>query len=122
MSLSTATASGFKSFTRTSPQLYRDCLRLVNHIAGRSAKGEKLRKILHSEFRKNANVEDPIKVESLKSNAVRGLANYLMITSTAKDPKLQQFANSYAEKEIKEANASLEQSRSDVTAPAEKYL
>ncbi len=41
---------------RTSSQLYRDCLRLVNHVAGRSRKGQALRAIVRGEFKKNAEV------------------------------------------------------------------
>jgi hypothetical protein len=71
----------------------------VNHIAGKSNKGVQLRKIVKNEFLKNAKVDDPVKIDSLKSNAVRGLANYLMIESTNKDQRLQQFANTFAKKE-----------------------
>ncbi len=42
---------------RTSTQLYRDCLRLVAHVAGRSKKGDALRAIVRGEFRKNAKVK-----------------------------------------------------------------
>ena len=72
---------------RTTIQLYRDCLRLVFHIAGRvradfdakvkldvtraslaqSTKGQQLRALLGNEFRKNADVTDPDQVEKLKS-------------------------------------------------------
>eukprot|EP01031_Cornospumella_fuschlensis_P029810 gene29810-35991_t len=107
MSLSTAGANGFKAFSRSTPQLYRDCLRLVKHIAGRSQKGENIRRVLRHEFRKNATLDDPAKVEQLKSNAVRGLANYLMIESASKDARLGKQANIFAEKEIKEANEAL---------------
>lgn len=112
MSLSTAGPGGLKAFSRSASQLYRDCLRLVRHIAGASAKGQNIRKVLGAEFRKNAHVTDPAKVESLKSNAVRGLANYLMIESSSKDPRLQKFANTYAQKEIKEANETLREEAS----------
>lgn len=93
------TGSGLKAMVRSSPQLYRDCLRLIKHIAGKSKKGIILQKIVRTEFIKNAAVEDPVKIESLKSNAVRGLANYLMIESTAKDSRLQKFSNDYVQKE-----------------------
>lgn len=84
---------------RSSPQLYRDCLRLIKHIAGKSKKGVLLQTTVKGEFRKNASVTDPVQVEALKSNAVRGLANYLMIESTAKDSRLQKFSSSYVQKE-----------------------
>lgn len=59
-----------------------------------------LRGIVKKEFIKNAAVEDPVKVESLKSNAIRGLANYLMMESTAKDARLQKFSTNYVQKEV----------------------
>ena len=93
------TGSGLKALVRSSPQLYRDCLRLIKHIAGKSKKGISLQRIVRSEFVKNSGVEDPAKIEQLKSNAVRGLANYLMIESTAKDSRLQKFSSDYVQKE-----------------------
>eukprot|EP01039_Chlorochromonas_danica_P004203 gene4203-4617_t len=108
MSLSTATSNGLKAFSRSTPQLYRDCLRLVRHIGGRSAKGDNIRRVVRMEFRKNAKIEDPVKLEALKSSAVRALANYLMIESTAKDARFKARAQSYAEKQIKEAEEVLQ--------------
>ncbi len=107
-------AQGAKAIARSSPQLYRDCLRLVNHIAGKSKKGNQLRKIVKTEFLKNAKVDDSAKIETLKSNAIRGLANYLMIESTNKDQRLQQFANDYAKKEA----SGLQHKPSDSTSGA----
>ena len=64
--------------------LYRDCLRVVRLNAGaNSPKAMKLRAIVAGEFRKNANVKDPEKVEALKFNAVRALSNYLVYESMA---------------------------------------
>ena len=75
---------------RTTPELFRDCLRLVNHVAGgrTSAKGAALRKIVASEFRKNAEVKDEQVIEALRGNAVRALCNYLMLQSLGKDDNL----------------------------------
>lgn len=99
MSFAAAGSAGAKTISRTTPQLYRDCLRLVQHIAGKSKKGENIRQIVRREFQKNAELTDPVKIDQLKSNAVRGLANYLMIESTSKDAKFQKFANNFASKE-----------------------
>jgi hypothetical protein len=98
MSLSAAGSQGAKAISRSAPQLYRDCLRLVQHIAGKSKKGDSIRKIVRQEFKKNSGLTDHTQIEHLKSHAVRGLANYLMIESTAKDAKLQKSANTYANK------------------------
>jgi len=85
--------------TRTSVHLFRDCLRLVNHIAGKSKKGQQLRKIVGGEFRKNAKEENEEKVGQLKSNAIRALANYLMIESSTKDARLQGKVTAYSNRE-----------------------
>ena len=87
------------SITRTTPQLFRDCLRLVNHIAGKSKKGEQLRRIVGGEFRRNSKVEDAEKVSQLKSNAIRALANYLMLESASKDSRFKDKAASYSNRE-----------------------
>jgi hypothetical protein len=73
---------------------------LIRHIAGKSKKGVALQKIVYGEFKKNALVKDPTLLEGLKSNAVRGLANYLIIESTGKDSRLQKSAQTYAAKEV----------------------
>jgi len=85
--------------TRTTPQLYRDCLRLVAHIAGKSKKGQQLRRIVGSEFRKHSGEEDEEKITLLKSNAVRALANYLMIESSSKDARFKEKAAQYSDRE-----------------------
>jgi hypothetical protein len=38
-------------------------------------------------------------IESLKSNAVRGLANYLMMEASTKDARLHSLSQSYNSKE-----------------------
>lgn len=85
--------------TRTTAELYRDCLRLVNHIAGHSVKGSSLRRIVQVEFRKNAHVEDEKVVEQLRGNAVRALSNYLVLESMSKDETLNKVAKKFSEKE-----------------------
>lgn len=98
---------GGATFSRTSKQLYRDCLRLINHIAGKSTKAQKLTKIVGGEFRKNAMVKDENQVAALKANAIRGLSNYLMMEASAKDEKFQGVSAEFAAKEaqsIKDAD------------------
>jgi hypothetical protein len=72
---------------------------LVNHIAGKSKKGEQLRRIVGGEFRRNSKVEDAEKVSQLKSNAIRALANYLMLESASKDSRFKDKAASYSNRE-----------------------
>ena len=59
-------------------KLYRDCLRLSRHLAGDSAKGEKMREMIRSQFRAGATETDEGKIEMLKFAAVRGLSNYMV--------------------------------------------
>jgi len=87
------------NIVRSSPQLFRDCLRLVNHIAGKSKKGTQLTQIVRGEFRRNAKETDPARIESLKSNAIRALANYLMIESSSRDERFKDRAASYVTRE-----------------------
>lgn len=73
--------------TRTVVQLYRDCLRLVRHIApGSSAKSFAVRTTVRSEFRKPCPVAQ---VEARKANAIRALSNYLLAVAAPKDQKIQ---------------------------------
>jgi len=76
------------SSLRTSKQLFRDSLRLSQHIAGKnSPKGRQLVHMIRSEFKKNMNEIDPVKIEALKGAAIRALATYLMMESSAKDER-----------------------------------
>ena len=87
-------------FTKTTPQIYRDCLRLVKHISGKSKKSEAITRIVRNEFKKNAKLEDEDVIEKLKSNAVRGLSNYLMMESAAKDTRFQKQSKDFIKREL----------------------
>ena len=70
-------------------KLFRDCLRLVRHIApGQSPKGLALRTMVRSEFGKNKDVKDETQIEVLKAGAIRALSNYMLFESGGKDKKL----------------------------------
>ena len=87
--------------TRTTPQLYRDCLRLIQHIAGKSSpKSLKLKILVSKEFKKNGSIVDATQIDMLKSNAIKGLANYLMLESSMKDEKVSRNARNYMKSEI----------------------
>ena len=71
---------------RTSLQLYRDCMRLVSHVApGHSAKAEALRSTVRSSFAKNRDLIDPGAIAKAKEDAIRALANYMLMESGIKD-------------------------------------
>ena len=71
-----------EGIAKTTPQLYRDCLRLVNHIGGQSAKGGAMKLMVNTEFRKHADVTDEKQLEGLRANAVRALSNYMLYESS----------------------------------------
>lgn len=87
-------------FSKSTPQIYRDCLRLVKHMAGKSSKATALNRIISAEFKKNAKIIDEDKIEALKSNAVRGLSNYLMIESSSKDERFQKHSKAFVKREV----------------------
>lgn len=85
-----------RNMNRPSTSLYRDCLRLIDYMAGKSRKSDRLREIIRGEFEKNRNETDQEKIEQLKGCAVQGLSNYLTIESLARagnkfmQPNIQQ--------------------------------
>ena len=85
---------------KNTTNLYRDCLRLVNHIAGNSKKGQNLRQMVGREFRKNMGEKDEKVIEGMKSNAIKALANYLMMESLSKDSKFKERANAFTTSEL----------------------
>mmetsp|Transcript_55974 Transcript_55974/g.65397 ORF Transcript_55974/g.65397 Transcript_55974/m.65397 type:complete len:109 (+) Transcript_55974:431-757(+) len=71
-------------------QLFRDCLRLIQHIApGHSPKGTALKTMLRSEFVKSSTLKSSDEIENAKNNAVRALSNYMLYESGSKDNKLK---------------------------------
>jgi Complex 1 protein (LYR family) len=84
---------------RTTIKLYRDCFRLINHIAGKSQKSQSLKRVVGGEFRKNRDVTDPALLDALKGNAVRALSNYLMMESATKDERFREKIGVFASKE-----------------------
>jgi hypothetical protein len=66
------------------------------YVYMQSPKGMQLRRVVRGEFRKHRAETDPVRVEALKSNAVRALANYLMLEAASKDPRLQDRVTAFA--------------------------
>ena len=94
-----ATGGSLKVLNRSTRDLYRDCLRLVKHIAGNSKKATQIRIILKKEFMKNALVKDEDVIATLKAHAVRGLSNYLMIEASNKDKRFKEVSSIFNAKE-----------------------
>ena len=93
-----------QQFTGATNQLYRHCLRLVNHVGGNSSKGKQLRKLVKNEFLRNKNETNEEKLNSLKNNAIRALTNYLMMESSMKDQRLKEKANAFKNDAVKSLN------------------
>mmetsp|Transcript_12202 Transcript_12202/g.21154 ORF Transcript_12202/g.21154 Transcript_12202/m.21154 type:complete len:112 (-) Transcript_12202:557-892(-) len=99
---------------RTSIELYRDLLRLINHVApGASPKSIALRTMIRSEFDKSKhlsaeNPSDAIQIEGLKANAVRALSNYMLyeggIHDRSKGGKLGAAMDKFHEKNVQGMN------------------
>ena len=85
---------------KTTPQLFRDCLRLIKHIAGNSTKAQNISRIVRQEFKRNAHVKDKAMIDTLKSGGIRGLANYMLMESTVKDQRFQNVAEDFTKREI----------------------
>jgi hypothetical protein len=82
------------------------------HSHPKSIKGDKLRTLVRGEFKKNAAVTDKTKVEALKSNAIRALANYLMLESSNKDDRLRDKMAQFSKSEVRGiGNATDDQNR-----------
>ena len=85
-------------------KLYRDCMRLVKHIApGDSAKSIAMKTMVRTEFVKNRNEKDEAKIEVQKGAAVRALANYMLYESGNKDAKLGKAMKRYHDSSVKSA-------------------
>ena len=89
--------------SRTSLQLYRDCLRLIGHIAPgtSSLKSQSLRRTVRTSFEKNRGLSDPSQIEGAKAGAVRGLANYMMFEAASKEEsgRLRSAVKDFTERE-----------------------
>ena len=71
-------------------KLYRDCLRLCNHVGADSPKGMAMKAMVKQEFGKYKNVTEEKHIEFLQNDAVRALTNYLVF-ETKERKHLPQF-------------------------------
>lgn len=89
------------------PQLYRDCLRLIRHVAPggpfRNAKARALQETVKAQFAQHRNETDPDKILTYKADAVRALSNYLLATSIKNDPKVRAAAQDFQKRSVQEA-------------------
>lgn len=99
------------TFPLALPQLYRDCLRLVRHVAPGtdSPKARALRQTVRHEFRRNADVTDADQITTLKANAVRALSNYLLQASAPRDAHLKQSAQDFQRRSVSQAQQEKQQ-------------
>eukprot|EP00292_Cryptomonas_paramecium_P032719 CAMPEP_0113690214 /NCGR_PEP_ID=MMETSP0038_2-20120614/17643_1 /TAXON_ID=2898 /ORGANISM="Cryptomonas paramecium" /LENGTH=83 /DNA_ID=CAMNT_0000611467 /DNA_START=3 /DNA_END=257 /DNA_ORIENTATION=+ /assembly_acc=CAM_ASM_000170 len=75
-----------QGFNPSVRQLYKDCLRLLFHVASehKSVNVPEVRKLVKQQFKANANVTDPEKLANLKNQALGALTNYVMYISQSK--------------------------------------
>lgn len=75
-------------------KLYRDCLRLVQHVApGASPKSRALRDTIRREFRQERKTEQEL--EAAQSNAVRALSNYRLLVASNQRQKMKEGDSSF---------------------------
>lgn len=70
---------------------------------GHSAKAIALRTTVRMQFEKNKDLTDPIAIENAKAGAVRGLANYMVFQSGAKDAHVSQAMKNFHTESVKQA-------------------
>ena len=71
-------------------------MRLIKHIApGHSGKSVALRATVRSQFNLAKTETDEHKIDSLKSNAVRALSNYMLYESGSKDETMKKAMAKY---------------------------
>jgi hypothetical protein len=89
----------------STPQLYRDCLRLVRHVApGRtSPKSTALRLTVKQQFEKYRTTENELEIHAAKANAVRALSNYMLQQAAPKDPKVKAAMKDFHGRSVKQA-------------------
>jgi Complex 1 protein (LYR family) len=84
-------------------QLYRDCLRLIKHVApGHSRKAMALRQTVRMEFDKHREETNPQLVEYQKANAIRALSNYMLFESGSKDVRVKKAMEEYHTSSVEE--------------------
>jgi Complex 1 protein (LYR family) len=109
MNGSVVSSGGVSAMQRPVSQLYRDCLRLVRHMApgmfnATNRKATALRTMVRHEFRKFEHVDDPKEIEACKANAIRALSNYYVLKSLPNDTKVQEAASKYHQRSVQSAN------------------
>mmetsp|Transcript_12025 Transcript_12025/g.23626 ORF Transcript_12025/g.23626 Transcript_12025/m.23626 type:complete len:217 (-) Transcript_12025:133-783(-) len=72
---------------KSSKEIYKDLVRLINHIGARTEKGKRLLETVRHEFRKNKHLTDPEAIEEAKAAGARALSNFLLSDSLSKMQK-----------------------------------
>ena len=97
-------ASPTTAFQSTSLQLYRDCLRLIRHVApSGSTKNAAVKQIVKAEFSRHRDETDPDRLEALRANAIRALSNYMLATQAPNDPKVAAAAKDFHGRSVQQA-------------------
>uniref|UniRef100_A0A7S2YEL5 Uncharacterized protein n=1 Tax=Entomoneis paludosa TaxID=265537 RepID=A0A7S2YEL5_9STRA len=98
-----STAAAASQVKRTTPELYRDCLRLIRHVAPGTSSGKAvaLRTMVRGEFKKPLTAGQD--VESRKAQAIRALSNYMLTVAAPKDEKLKSSMKDFHGRSVQEA-------------------
>lgn len=68
----------------TITKIYRDWLRVARLVGGNSAKGDNMRLMIRSEFKKNKFLTERNEIEEKKNQAIKGLSNYMILQEKLK--------------------------------------
>lgn len=103
-------------------KLYRDCLRLVRHVAPgqSSAKSIALRRTVRTEFIKHRHEQNQERIQALQANAIRALSNYMLAMHAIKDPKVAGAAQDFHGRSVKQANKEQQESVADESDDSER--
>jgi hypothetical protein len=91
---------------RSSVQVYRDCLRLVKHMAGgTSPKARMLRAVVREQFEASRRESRPDVLRSLRGNAERVLSQYLFYERSRTDVRFRKQLEEHLAREAPPAPA-----------------
>eukprot|EP01138_Halocafeteria_seosinensis_P012333 gb/GECG01012602.1/.p1 GENE.gb/GECG01012602.1/~~gb/GECG01012602.1/.p1 ORF type:complete len:202 (+),score=48.07 gb/GECG01012602.1/:1-606(+) len=104
-----AAGGGGAGHMKTTKQVYRDCLRLIQHMAGNSPKADVLRNVVRTQFKQNMNETNEAAIQQLKGRAERVLSQYLFYEQSTRDPRFKDHLQQQAEQQMLNQNPEIAQ-------------
>jgi len=84
--------------TRTTTELYRECLKLAGYVGGKTGCTTPLQKNIRKQFKLHMHEKNPEKIEQYRNDAIRAISNYFVFAELKRtDPRFQ--GPSYEEQE-----------------------